>query len=63
MNHQQAESLAADLNREAAMENTGWTFLAVQAHNHDTWAVSAQDEDGTPTDLWVSPDLSFPVLF
>ena len=71
MNYQQAESLAAKLNAEAVLEDTGWTFAAVQADNCPRnappqaiqWAVAGLDEDGTPTSIWVSPDLSVPTNF
>lgn len=61
MNYTEALDLAADLIDESREAGTGWTYAAVQAHNSDTWAALGHDEEGVPTDLWVSPGLSFPL--
>lgn len=63
MNRQEAIELAIALQQESDAEDTGWSYDVVRADNRDQWAVAAQDEDGTPTSIWVSPDLSFPTNF
>ncbi len=63
MSKQEAIDLAASLQQEADECDTGWSFDVVQSHNSPVWAVIGEDEDGTPQNVWVNPELSFPAIF